>query len=211
MTVAKPSLFVYIMICYVRGIDDQRCVVLRLLLLDLSAAFDTVDHEFLLHKMSSKLKDHSQYVAINGFRYEMSHDLKCGVPQGPALGAILYLMNTSPLSDICRHHCKSFHLYADDYQLYASFSCNNDFEIHQTVLLMESCLKHIVNWMSINKQKLNTEKTELLVVNSRHQAQPVFPALSFGSDIISLTEHCTYKKTFFLKINRNACSRIYHL
>ena len=42
--------------------------------------------------------------------------------------------------------------------------------------------------MSINKLKLNTEKTELLVVNSRHQAQPVFPALSFGSDIISLSD-----------------------
>ena len=104
---------------------------------------------------------------------------------------------------------------------------------------MESCLKDIVNWMSINKLKLNTEKTELLDVNSRHQAQTVFTTLAFGSDIISpsdsvrnigvifdrtlsmsphinnvcksSTEHCTYKKIFILKINRNACSRIYHL
>lgn len=96
ITVAKPSLFIYIMMCYVRAIDDRRCVVLRLLLLDLSAAFDTVDHEFLLHSISSKfgisgkaldwfgsyLKDHSQYVAINGIRSAMSHDLKCDVPQG---------------------------------------------------------------------------------------------------------------------------------
>ena len=44
---------------------------------------------------------------------------------------------------------------------------------------------YIVHWMSINQLlKLNTEKTELIVISSSRQAQPIFPALSFGSDRI---------------------------
>ena len=83
---------------------------------------------------------------------------------------------------------------------------------------MESCLKDIVNWMSINKLKLNTEKTELLDVNSRHQAQTVFTTLAFGSDIISPSDSVRnigviFDRTLSMSphINNVCKSSFYHL
>ena len=84
------------------AIDNRHCVML--LLLDLSAAFDTVDHVILLKRLNSKfsirgtaldwfrsyLTNRTQVVLIDG-RKSQSRELKCGVPQGSVLGPILYL------------------------------------------------------------------------------------------------------------------------
>ncbi len=85
------------------AIDNRKCVVL--LLLDMSAAFDTVDHELLLQRMfkrfgidgqvlkwfQSYLQNRTQSVVIDGVK-STSKDLCCGVPQGSVLGPILYLL-----------------------------------------------------------------------------------------------------------------------
>ena len=119
-----------------REIDGNSAVLL--LLLDLSAAFDTVDHAILLQRMSSKfgikgdalnwfrscLSERSQVVYINGTTSD-SYDVGCGVPQGSVLGPFLYLIYTSPIGDILRSHKMNFHLYADDTQIYVSFNTKN--------------------------------------------------------------------------------------
>ena len=60
-----------------------------------------------------------------------------------------------------------FYLYADDTQLYTTFSCDDKDDLTPTISRIESCLVDITNWMTTNELKLNTDKTKLLILYSR--------------------------------------------
>ena len=128
-------------------------------MLDLSAAFDTIDHNTLLQRLehlfgiknkplqwiSSYLSNRYQTVCIDG---ELSKPvlMKFSVPQGSVLGPKYYTMYTKPVGSICKNHGLSHHFYADDSQLYLSFKPTDNVAHTVALCLAGSCLNDIVAW-----------------------------------------------------------------
>ena len=152
--------------------DVGECSVL--LLLDLSAAFDTINHSILLDRLqrwvgitgvaldwfSSYLSGRSVAVALNNYS-SASAPLTCGVPQGSILGPVLFSLYMLPLGTLINSfEGISYHCYADDTQLYLSFEHNN----LSKLTVMQDCLAAIKNWMSHNFLQLNADKTEILII-----------------------------------------------
>ena len=118
---------------------------------------------------TSYLTGHRQYVTIRGA--DSSCSVMYGVPQGSVLGRLLYLLYTTPLGGIVWKHETMFHFSADDSQIYFSFDSNTPEVV--TASRLQAC-----DWMSSNKLKLNSDKTEQLLIASQFCPKPQLLSLN---------------------------------
>jgi hypothetical protein len=145
--------------------------VTALVLLDLSAAFDTVDHEHLLTVLAQRF-------AITGTALDWFHDylsdrsytvqtsssnspvipVSCGVPQGSVLGPVLFIAYTEDVENICKNNDIDHHLYADDKQLY---NATHPGEFRTALDRLSHCVSEICSWCASRRLQLNASKTEL--------------------------------------------------
>ena len=96
-------------------------------------------------------------------------NLKFGVPQGSVLGPLLFTFDTTPLSRMISGHATPHHLYADDSQLYVSFSSGDS---AAALNGLQSCLLVDIHDWTEAKLKLNPDKTEfLLIANERQRSK----------------------------------------
>ncbi|XP_073330500.1 uncharacterized protein [Pagrus major] len=126
-----------------------------LILLDLTAAFDTIKLSWFQSYLSSR----TQCVSFNNSLSECS-TVTAGVPQGSVLGPLLFCIYMLPLGRIIAEYGIQFHFYADDTQLYIPLQPNDPSQIQN----LETCVSRIKIWMSQNFLMLNTAKTDLLVI-----------------------------------------------
>ena len=147
------------------ALDKNEAAVL--VLLGLSAVFDTVDHNMLLGRLSefgitgtvwnwfkSYLSPRSQKVHVMNACLDPTF-LKFRVPQGSVFGPVLFTLSTIPLGEICRRHEVFYHLYPDDNQLFCTFSLGNDVELEEARRRIRNCFSEIKMWMSFHFLKLN--------------------------------------------------------
>ena len=169
-----------------------------LALLDLSAAFDTVNHKILLSRLandfgihgnvlkwiSSYLSNRTTSVCVNGVASQQL-ELKYGLPQGSIVGPQQFTLYTTPIGDILRQFELCYHIYADDIQIYTSFNPRDHTSVESALSRMSACIDKIRHWMTVNYLKFNEDKTEFFVAIPNHLRQYLPPvSLRVGTKII---------------------------
>lgn len=157
--------------------------------IDLSKAFDTINHKVLLHKLyfygirgtvydwvKSYLSNRGQYVQYQSCKSE-TRPITCGVPQGSVLGPLLFLIYVNDLPD-CLNNSKGV-LFADDTTLYQSSD-----NIRELYRIMNNELNILSDWFRANKLSLNVSKScHMLLTNVRNSSLPTH-VLKINNSII---------------------------
>ena len=155
--------------------------VTSLMMIDLSAAFDTVDHDILLTVLERKfgvtgkclswfesyLRPRSCKVNV-GSTYSTMMDLAFSVPQGSCAGPILYLAYASTLQDTIKQPL-SLYGYADDHAVKDSFKASSRKMEESSVKRIEECAVGIRQWMDVNRLQMNDSKTEFIMFGGAQQ------------------------------------------
>ena len=152
-------------------------MVSLIVLLDMSAAFDTVSHQKLLDILNNQvgltgaalnwhktcLTGHTYRVVANEAELDIV-DLDCGLPQGSSLGPLKWIIYAAELQDIVSHHGILFHGFPDNSQLSKSMFVS---DIQTSKRAMLFCIADVEAWSQYRGLKLTSLKCFGLVPDNR--------------------------------------------
>ena len=166
--------------------------------IDLSKAFDTVNHQILIDKLDhygvrgraleifrSYLSNRKQYVNIDNHK---SHtcSISHGVPQGSVLGPLFFLLFINDLPKCCPDG--KVRLFADDTTIF--FHSNNANDIKTTG---KNIMIQLTSWFNANKLTLNSEKSSFTIFKSNRKSIPNLPdTIEFHDQEIKRTSHVKF-------------------
>ena len=175
------------------ALDKGKSVLL--VTLDVSAAFDTVNHSMLLKRYKTDfgivdvpLKWMASYLECRMQSVQIGSDLSrpylsdSGFPQGSVLGGPKFSMHTTPLDALVRAHEVNDQCYADDSNLYITLDLKNPVEMHEQLTKIEDCLSDVSNWMLRNRLKVNSDKTKSILFSPSFRTRSVPPTASISFD-----------------------------
>ena len=163
--------------CTEQRIEARRLIVV----LDISAAFDTIDHSMLLNRLNhsfgiggNALSLISSYLAMRsqtsrvGSASSAPFNCSCGMPQGSVLGQIFFTVYVSPITSVAYRHHANQQQYANDTQLYIAFTKQTAVSsIHN----LQACLVALQAWFAQNGLALNPDKTEVIQMSTSRRAK----------------------------------------
>jgi hypothetical protein len=195
----------------------DRSQVTLLALYDVSAAFDSVDHDLLLSRLSitfgikdllwitSYLSERSTSTIFHTSRSPW-RPAPFGLPQGSVLGPLLYILFTADVESLLTSCSLMSHSYADDVQSYTHCSA---YQAASAVRSMSCATDSLSAWMSSNRLRLNPAKTQYIWLGTRQQLEKLdleslsaeFPTFTFSTSVrnlgvildqdLSFTKHIT--------------------
>ena len=166
--------------------------------LDLSKAFDTIDHATLLTKLhfygirgialewfKNYLTDRTQFVSYRNVK-STYHDVTCGVPQGSMLGPLLFIIYTNDLPNALLH--SKCILFADDTTVYHT---SNDIKTLRENI--EYDMTSLSDWFRANKLSLNVLKTNFVLFAPKHKSLiNDVSSIRIGDEIIPRVNHAKF-------------------
>ena len=187
--------------------------------MDLSKAFDTLDHHILLKKLnnygiegpaldwfSSYLPGRQQYVELDGVSSSFSQ-LSTGVPQGSILGPLLFLIYMNDIPNASTFF--KYVLYTDDTTLFSTINISAE-ATHE----IDNHISKVCDWLAVNKLSLNVKKTKYIVFHAINKnMEGVIPEFSINGIImervqsfnflgIFVNEHMFWKTHIYIVANK---------
>ena len=194
--------------------------------IDLSKAFDTVNHNILLQKLEhygirgtalelfkSYLSNRKQYVQIDKCQSK-TLPITCGVPQGSVLGPLFFILFINDLPNCCPDG--KTRLFADDTTIFFHSNSINDIKSKGKIIMTQ-----LTNWFKANKLTLNSDKSSFTIFKTSKKAIPNIPnQIEFLNQHIKRTSHIKFlgiildeNLTFNQHINElcNKLKRLFHI
>ena len=171
--------------------------------LDLSAAFDMIDHSILLRRLESAFGISGAALSwLQSYLFERQQSIRAGhissspdpitagVPQGSVLGPFLFLCYTSPIFSLVSSHNICLQQYADDTAVYIALTAA---DVTTQLNNLTNCLSTLYHWLCLNGLALNSSKSEAILFGTRQRLRvfPTVPSVTLADSQLHLSDSIT--------------------